>query len=283
MIYLFILCIKHYLCPSKAKHKTIPMKKLFVAFLILTTAVSIQAQNLEEKNTFGPRPDLKGDLIFSFGLNMLRNNDVKDLDLRTMGSNSFGVGYLYPVQISNSKFTFNGGFNLTFDKYGFAKDRGLTLGYSANPGSEGQIATIDSIGTSIIGSGVVEKSKFETTYISIPLEFRYYINKNKIDNGGFFVGAGASIGYLINGKTKIKYVENDQTKKIKRKENFELNQFRYGAHVKVGIGGFGAFFQYDFSELFNPGRGPVAGTNPDNSPKFTKTAPFRFGLSINLF
>jgi hypothetical protein len=85
---------------------------------------------------------------------------------------------------------------------------------------------------------------------------------------------------LINGKTKIKYNQNEQTKKIKRKENFELNQFRYGAHFRIGIAGFGAHFEYDFSELFNPGRGPL---NNAEEPQPTQMTPFRFGLSFNLF
>lgn len=278
MNYLFILYIKHYLCAPKVTFKLTPMKKLFVVFILLTTVISVQAQNLEEKNTFGPRPNLKGDLTLSFGLNMLRHNDVEALDLRTIGNNSFKIGYTYPVQIGNSNFSFNGGFNFSFDKYAFSNDSSLTLNYGSNPNTEGQVIIVDSIGANIIGNGFVEKSKFESNYINIPLEFRYYFNKNKIDDGGFFVAAGGSIGYLISGKTKIKYVENEETKKIKRKENFELNQFRYGAHIKVGISGFGAYFQYDFSELFNPGRGPV-----NTNGEFTKTAPFRFGLSFNLF
>ena len=36
--------------------------------------------------------------------------------------------------------------------------------------------------------------------------------------------------------------------------------------------------EYDFSELFNPGRGPL-----NENDEFTRTTPFRFGLSINLF
>ncbi len=278
MNYLFILCIKHYLCQPKVKYKTTPMKKLFVAFILLTTTISIQAQNLEEKNTFGPRPNLKGDLTFSFGLNMLRHNDVEALELRTLGNNSFKVGYMYPMQIGSSNFSFNGGLNFSFDKYAFSDDQGKTLNYGSNPDTEGQVIIIDSIGANIIGNGFVEKSKFQSNYVNIPIEFRYYFNKNKIDDGGFFIAAGGSIGYLTSGKTKIKYVENEETKKIKRKENFELNQFRYGAHLRVGISGFGAYFQYDFSELFNPGRGPL-----NTKGEFTKTAPFRFGLSFNLF
>jgi len=254
------------------------MKKLFVAFILLTTTISIQAQNLAEKNTFGPRPDLKGDLTLSFGLNMLRYNNVEALDLRTIGNNSFEIGYTYPIQIGNSNFTFNGGLNFSFDKYAFSNDSSLTLGYGSNPNTEGQVIILDSIGNNIIGNGFVEKSKFQSNYINIPLEFRFYFNKSKIDDGGFFIAAGGSIGYLMTGKTKIKYVENEEIKKIKRKENFELNQFRYGAHLKVGVAGFGAYFQYDFSELFNPGRGPL-----NTNGEFTQTAPFRIGLSFNLF
>ncbi|WKV10980.1 outer membrane beta-barrel protein [Marivirga harenae] len=256
------------------------MKKLFIsALIILTFKVSVQAQNLQEKNSFGPRPNLKGDLTLSFGLNMLYNNDVDDLNLRTVGNNSFKIGYMYPVQIANSNFSFNAGFNFSFDKFAFDGDS-TTLAVVSGT-DELRNVRLQTIGEDLVGeNGFVEKSKFEANYVNIPLEFRYYFNKNKVDNGGLFLAAGGSIGYLINGKTKIKYVENEQTKKIKQKENFELNQFRYGAHFRIGIAGFGAHFEYDFSELFNPGRGPL---NNAEVPVATQTAPFRFGLSFNLF
>ena len=256
------------------------MKKLFVFTLVLlTTVFAVSAQNLQEKNTFGPRPNLKGDLTLSFGLNMLAGNDVDALNLRTFGNNSFKIGYTYPVQLANSNFSFNLGLNVSFDKFAFDGDS-TTLAVVSGDG-ELRNVRLQSIGEDLIGAnGFVEKSKFESNYINIPLEFRYYLNKDKIDDGGFFLAAGGSIGYLINGKTKIKYVENEQTKKIKQKENFELNQFRYGAHFRIGIGGFGAHFEYDFSELFNPGRGPL---NNAVEPVATQTTPFRFGLSFNLF
>lgn len=253
------------------------MRNLLTISLLLFSVLQLTAQNLQEKNTFGPRPDLKGDLTFSFGLNMLQKNDVPSMGLRTFGNNSFSMGYAYPVQIAQSNFAFFGGLNISFDKYAFDSDS-VTLNYGTSPSGEGQVVVLDSIGNNIIGNGFVQKSKFESTYLNVPLEFRYYFNKSKIDQGGFYVAAGGSIGYLIGGKTKIKYTENEETKKIKRKENFELNQFRYGAHFRVGVAGFGAYFQYDFSELFNPGRGPL---NTDGN--FTQTTPFRFGLSINLF
>jgi len=256
------------------------MKKLFViTILLFTTVITIHAQNLQEKNTFGPRPNLKGDLTLSFGLSMLYNNDVENLNLRPFGNNAFKIGYMYPIEIGNSNFSFNAGFNFSFDKYAFDGDS-TTLEVVSGT-DELRNVRLQTIGEELIGeNGFVEKSKFETNYVNIPLEFRYYFNKNKIDNGGFFLAAGGSIGYLINGKTKIKYVENEQTKKIKRKENFELNQFRYGAHFRIGIAGFGAHFEYDFSELFNPGRGPL---NNAEEPVATQAAPFRFGLSFNLF
>ncbi len=251
------------------------MKKLLIVSLLIITVTQLNAQNLEEKNTFGARPDLLGDLTFSFGLNMLNRNNVAAMDLRTFGSNSFSFGYMYPINIGSSNFTFNGGLSLSYEKYAFTNDSAVTLFYEPLLGDDSfrGNAAIVGIDRDIIGDGVVEKSKFETNYINLPVEFRYYFNQSKRGAGGFFVAAGGSIGYLISGKTKIKYVENEETKKVKKKENFELNQFRYGAHVRVGVSGFGAFFAYEYSQLFNPGKGP----------ENTSATPFRFGLSINLF
>jgi hypothetical protein len=248
------------------------MKKLLTLSLLFISILSVQSQNLEEKNKFGPRPDLVGDLTLSFGLNMLAKNNVPAMDIKPFGSNYFSVGYMYPVRLGNSNFTFNGGISLSFEKYAFSTDSLLTLGYIGNSTGDTQNVSLIPIDENMAGNGVIEKSKFEANYVNIPIEFRYYINKDKIGRG-LFVAGGGSIGYLISGKTFIKYNENEETKKLKRKESFELNQFRYGAHVRIGVAGFGAFFNYDLSELFNPGRGPES----------TAATPYRFGLSINLF
>jgi hypothetical protein len=249
------------------------MKKSLIISLLLITVMQLNAQNTAEKNSFGPRPDLSGDLTLSFGINLLNRNNVDALDLRPFGSNSFSIGYMYPIDIGNSNFTFNGGLNYSFDKYAFSEDSARTLVYypATADGSPSRV-DIEAIGSDIIGIGSVDKSKFETNYINIPLELRYYFDKSKKSNG-FFIAAGASIGYLVTGKTSIKYTDNEQSKKIKRKESFELNQFRYGSHIRIGISGFGAFFQYDHSSLFNPGKGP----------ENTSATPVRFGMSINLF
>lgn len=255
---------------AESENKKSFMKKLLTLSLLLISILSLKAQNLEEKNTFGPRPDLPGDLTLSFGLSQLAHNDVESLDLRTFGNNYFSIGYAYPIQLGESNFTFNGGLSFSFARYAF--DSALTLNYAQDALGEGQVVILDAIGDEIVGSGVVDKTKFQSNYVNIPIEFRYYVNKDKIGRG-LFVAAGGSIGYLIGGKTKIKYTEEEENKKLIRREDFELNQFRYGAHVRVGIAGFGAFFNYDLSELFNPGKGP----------ENTATIPYRFGLSFNLF
>lgn len=248
------------------------MNKAIVLSLLFLASFSAFSQNTAEKSKFGPRPDLKGDFSLSFGLNALQDNNVENFDTKVWGSNSFKIGYLYPVQLGNSHFSFHGGLNLAFEKYAF--DNRYTLGYETDGETGVQTLVIDSIGSGIVGpNSAVTKSKFEANYLNLPVEFRWYLNKAKIDNGGFYIGAGANVGYLLDGKTKIKYVQNDEKKKIKREDKYELNQFRYGVHFKVGVGGFGAYFNYHLSELFNPGRGPQA----------TETVPMTFGLSFNLF
>lgn len=76
------------------------------------------------------------------------------------------------------------------------------------------------------------------------------------DDRGFRIGAGGYAGYRIASYTKVVYEDGDK-EKDKNKDNFHLNNFRYGLRMQMGYRGTDLFFNYDMNELFSEGKGPA--------------------------
>ncbi|ELR68415.1 hypothetical protein C900_00383 [Fulvivirga imtechensis AK7] len=79
---------------------------------------------------------------------------------------------------------------------------------------------------------------------------------NDDDDRGFRIGIGGYGGYRIASYTKVVYKEDDDKEKDKNKDNFHLNNFRYGLRLQMGYRGTDLFFNYDLNELFAEGKGP---------------------------
>jgi hypothetical protein len=69
-----------------------------------------------------------------------------------------------------------------------------------------------------------------------------------------YIGVGGYVGYRLNSHSKVKYSGGGKDKEF---NNFYLNDFRYGLTAQLGINNFpDLFFNYDFNDLFQNGRGP---------------------------
>ncbi|MFW5761121.1 MAG: PorT family protein, partial [Cyclobacteriaceae bacterium] len=80
-------------------------------------------------------------------------------------------------------------------------------------------------------------------------------------------------GILYDSHTKIKYVVDGETRKIKEKQQLGVNRFRYGVHGRVALGAVSVFYYQNLSELFN-----------DDGPEGTaETNSFMAGISFTLF
>ncbi len=86
-------------------------------------------------------------------------------------------------------------------------------------------------------------------------------------DSGFRIGLGGYIGYRIKSWSKYTWRENDDKKKFHEKDNFYLNNVRYGLRFVMGYRSFDLFVNYDLSELYSEGRGP-------------KLHPFSFGIIL---
>lgn len=73
---------------------------------------------------------------------------------------------------------------------------------------------------------------------------------------GFRFGVGGYAGLRIGSHTKFKYKENGDKEKDKERDNFFLENFRYGLRAQVGWKGIELFGMYDLNNVFSAGRGP---------------------------
>ncbi len=152
------------------------------------------------------------------------------------------VGFVYGINYDNNDYRFSNNINfkvsesgdsITYDKY--------------NP----QLAGFD-------------RNKLTTRFLTIPVALRFDFNPNKKRAGHITIGAHA--GYRLT--SFFKTVRFDEGKrKTKLRDDFLLNNFRYGAYVKVGYGKLNLFANYVFTPLFRDNVSPVLN-------------PFSFGLSF---
>ncbi len=97
------------------------------------------------------------------------------------------------------------------------------------------------------------KSQFIANYIEAPLEFVY---RSKPDDPArsFKFAIGGRVGYSFDSFTKVKYREGGEVKKIKDKQDFEINKFRYSLSARVGLGNVAIFGYYNMTPLFESGK-----------------------------
>jgi hypothetical protein len=132
--------------------------------------------------------------------------------------------------------------------------------------------------TSVTGSiSSLKKSMLITNYIDIPVELRFNTNPNDLGRS-FKVSLGFKFGILYDSFTKLKYRQEGETKKLKDKQNYQLNPIRYGAYLRIGAGNLSVFGYYNISTLFENNKGPVKGKGPAQDINYLQV-----GLSFAAF
>ncbi len=239
------------------------MKNLLIIISILFQFNAF-SQDSENINTLKSNLNLPGYLKIDIGMTFL---ETKNHSLKTdvFPSRSIDMYYSKPLFIGDN-FSFNPGLGISVDKLSFSNDVIL----SEVVDIEGNTSiVIDSL------SNKPEKNSLKSTYLSLPLDFKYYFGSGTYDKGRFFVGLGAEIGALINSSTKLKQTINNFSAKSKLKKDFGVNDLKYAVSFQIGVGNFNFYYKKHLSNLFGKNSLP---TNESINPNINKV-----GITFSLF
>jgi len=202
---------------------------------------------------------------FDLGLNnylqngKFPNDNNEPYSLSPWGSWYFSIGSVYKSQLSGKLFLEYGA-NVSWHNFKFENDK-IRIQKNAN----GVTFVEDPTVTDFV------KSKLGTTHLNISLVPVIDFGKKQIvrkkvwerwDNdgdrykNGFRIGLGGYAGYKLASHAKYVIEEDNDKKKNKDKDSFYLNNWRYGARLRIGFRGTDIFFNYDMNELFSEDKGP---------------------------
>jgi hypothetical protein len=205
-----------------------------------------------EKHKSNKSSEFKGHWAgFQLGLNnylnstnsMSLDNSMNYMDLNTDRSWTYGLNLLqYDFGFGTNKVGMVTGLGIEWSNYNFERN------YSILRDSIGVIQPYD---LSYLGS--IQKNKLSTTFLNVPLllEFQIPAGKKRIYFSGGLIG-----GIKLGSHTKIVYKENGDKKKIKDKDDYNLNSLRYGITARAGYKGLNLFATYNLTPLFETNKGP---------------------------
>jgi hypothetical protein len=220
---------------------------LKIASLVILLGISIPVLAQEETpKKFSRRPDIPGTFALEFGFNSALSAPT-EFSLGFYGSRSVNLYYQYDMRILKSNFSFVPGIGLSLERFKFNNDN--TLGYDG-----ADLESIVMVPPATSGIPGIKKSQLITNYIDVPLEIKYSTNPDDPARS-FKISVGGRIGFMYDSFTKIKYKEDGESKKIKNKEDFNLNKVRYGLTARIGVGNFSLFGYYNLTPLFEEGKG----------------------------
>ncbi|GJM59465.1 porin family protein [Persicobacter diffluens] len=252
---------------------------LFCGYQAVAQETSTDNNNQEKLESYSnpqkmARPSLPGSFMVSFGFNNTIGGD-NDFRLNWWRSKYFNVSYLYPVPLTE-KISFNGGFGIGINNWSFQDKVGIVSDVT-NAGAP--IVTIsDNAGDfPFTNMEDMKRSKLAITYIDIPLEFRY-TSKGADTNRGFRAAVGGRVGYRIGGGNSKQTLTGGRT--YKAKEDFFLNQWRYGLSSSIGYSWINISFYYGLSDIFEKDQLRMSG---DLASPINPGNPYEVGITIDLF
>lgn len=153
------------------------------------------------------------------------------------------VGFVYGINYDNNDYRFSNDIDFR------VTDNGDSISYQSRT------------------STGFKRNKLTTRFLTVPVALRFDFNPKKKRGGHITIGAQA--GYRLTSFFKTVRQEGGK-RKDKVRDDFLLNNFRYGAFVKIGYGRLNVFGSYIFTPLFRENTAPEFNT-------------FSFGLSFGGF
>jgi len=180
-------------------------------------------------------------------------NTLNDLELRTGRSINVNL-HLFQQRLNLINHHVNLLYGLSFDFNNYFFENDITLGADA----DSLTITYEND-----ANDALKKNKLATTFLQMPIMLNFVTNPHKPGKAIRF-SAGVFGGIKLSSRTKQK---SEELGKIKRKDDFNLNDFRAGLVASVGIGGINLYAKYSLTPLFQDQERP-------------KLHPFSVGISI---
>jgi len=188
------------------------------------------------------------DFEFSLGLNNYLNSsnqfpdtDNKNYSLDPLTSWTYGLHSNHQISVSPYvKFNFQ--FGLLWNNFALADNN-----YQFIKGAE----KVELLNNDVARPDInPTRSKLNITYLNLNIVPMFHFGKS---NDAFRIGAGPYGSYRIASKSKFKYDDNG---KDVNKNNFHINNWKYGLKAQIGWKGVDLFATYDLSPIFIEDRGP---------------------------
>ncbi|MEE4197714.1 MAG: outer membrane beta-barrel protein [Bacteroidales bacterium] len=173
-----------------------------------------------------------------------RSGDDEFMDLNTGKSWNMNLNIAqYSVNLVNNKFGLVTGLGLEFNYYRFDRENSIQKDLN------GVIINQD-----LPDTWNIEKSKFSTTYATLPILLEVHTSSSS--HKGIVFAAGVIGGAKLGSNTKVVYKEDGDKKKDKVRNDYNLNPFRYGITARLGVGDWLVYGTYYLTPLFEKDKGP---------------------------
>lgn len=191
------------------------------------------------------RPDIPGELMVDVGFNVWSSMPGA-LERKTWASKSIALYYTKRKPLSG-KLSFNYGVGLGLEKMSLGDSSTLISNRLVGSGAN---QTLEPVLISPLSDTLAfSKNKLATTYLDIPVEFRFHPMGTE-EGEGLFIGVGGIVGLRLNSHTKQKYDYQGETVRDKVSGKYNLNSFRYGYQVRLGFRGVHFFYKRFVSDVF---------------------------------
>jgi len=203
-----------------------------------TSALEMEAKDYNQYKSNHKSGKFSSDLEVDLGMNIWSPTDIAP-EVKPWGSWNVNLNMVGTYKASKN-FHLKTGIGASF--YNFKLENTDLIA----------VKTPSGISFEELTEGTGTKSKISASYANISLVPTILTNDGKLR-----LGIGGYAGMRLGGRGKFVYDDNNGDKqKIYEKSNMYASNFRYGGRVEVGVDDFNLFFNYDFNEVFESGKGP---------------------------
>ncbi|MCF0042271.1 hypothetical protein [Dyadobacter fanqingshengii] len=188
----------------------------------------------------------------ALGLNTYGTNEAtqgynkEDYDLKPFGSRYLSLGYIASTTIvkgKNARLHLDFGvdfswYNLMFDGNNTIEKDSLKVDFTPVTDEDGNVVNM-------------KKTKLVVPYVNLSLMPTLSFSRSFIS----YISAGVYGGYRLGSYTKLRREGSKDVDHVR--QNFYIEDLRYGFAAELGIRNFPDFFvSYDFNNLYEAGKGP---------------------------